>query len=127
MNKKIKVIDLLMEISKGNVKHGTKFNVLYKNNLKRKVYYDANEPNAFACIKNVFDDLPMYDEVRFNEEVEILEDEEEIEILDLNKVYFRDGTELVYKLMYSKINELVEKVNKLEKNKVDYIQPYKED
>ncbi len=127
MNKKTTIIDLLMEISKGNVKHGTKFNVSYKNNLKRKVYYDANEPNAFACIKNVSDDLPMYDEVRFNEEVEILEDEEEIEILDLNKVYFRDGTELVYKLMYSKINELVEKVNKLEKNKVDYIQPYKED
>lgn len=127
MNKKIKVIDLLMEISKGNVKHGTKFNVLYKNNLKRKVYYDANEPNAFACIKNVFDDLPMYDEVRFNEEVEILEDEEEIERLDPNKAYFKDGTELVYELMYSKINELVENVNKLEKNKVDYIQPYKED
>lgn len=139
MNKKIKVIDLLMEISKGNVKHCTKFNVLYKNNLKRKVYYDANEPNAFACIKNVFDDLPMYDEVRFDEEVEILEDEEDNDISCLNAFKLMEAPymakcldknsheEFMEHLKQSeveivhKIRELIEKVNKLDKkiNKED--------
>lgn len=131
MNKKITMIDVLIEISKGNVKHGTKFNVLYKNNLKRKVYYDANEPNAFSCIKNVSDDLPIYDEVRFNEEVEILEDEEEIDIQNIEELQtFSDSTVYDYNDIDRNrkvLNMLVKAVKKLDKNKVDYIQPYKEE
>lgn len=118
MNKKIKVIELLIEISKGNVKHGTKFNVLYKNNLKRKVYYDANEPNAFSCIKNVSDDLPIYDEVRFNEEVEILDDEEEIDIKMCEPEWFEQHRLEMNEVecdLAMKINEIINYLLKLDK------------
>ena len=47
-----------------------------------------------------------------------IEDEKEIqsiETLNPHDEYFRDGTELVYKLMYDKINEIAMKVNQLDK------------
>lgn len=55
---------------------------------------------------------------KLNSEVEIIEDEKEIqsiETLNPHDEYFRDGTELVYKLMYNKINEIAMKVNQLDK------------
>ena len=55
---------------------------------------------------------------KLNSEVKIIEDEKEIQSIEtLNPLdeYFRDGTELVYKLMYDKINEIAMKVNQLDK------------
>lgn len=55
---------------------------------------------------------------KLNSEVKIIEDEKEIqsiETLNPHDEYFRDGTELVYKLMYDKINEIAMKVNQLDK------------
>ena len=57
---------------------------------------------------------------KLNSEVEIIEDEEEIDIQSIETLnpydtYFKDGTELVYKLMYDKINEIAMKVNQLDK------------
>ena len=55
---------------------------------------------------------------KLNSEVEIIEDKKEIqsiETLNPHDEYFRDGTELVYKLMYNKINEIAMKVNQLDK------------
>ncbi|MBQ1551402.1 MAG: hypothetical protein IIZ67_04790 [Bacilli bacterium] len=51
-------------------------------------------------------------------EFEIIEDEKDIqsiETLNPYDTYFKDGTELVYKLMYDKINEIAMKVNQLDK------------
>ena len=116
MNKKIKVIELLSEISKGKNPVFRKHGGIYKNSVG-------------TFIISYFDKKMTHEEIVdfLNSEVEILEDEEEIERLDPNKVYFKDGTELVYELMYSKINELVEKVNELEKNKIDKIRPREEE
>ncbi len=47
----------------------------------------------------------------------IKDDKEIIKPLDPNEVYFKDGTELVYKLMYDKINELAMTVNKIMEEK----------
>ena len=51
------------------------------------------------------------------DEVEIKDNKEIIKPLDPNEVYFKDGTELVYKLMYNKINELAMTVNKIMEEK----------
>lgn len=109
-------------IAEKQIKSGTKFKDLTDNNY-------ADDSNIYRYENNNF--IGRWGGTNIllllKHDFEILEDEEEIERLDPNKAYFKDGTELVYELMYSKINELVENVNKLEKNKVDYIQPYKED
>ena len=41
----------------------------------------------------------------------------DIKELNPDEVYFKDGTDLIYKIMYDKINELIMKVNKMEKEK----------
>jgi len=121
MNNKIKLIGLFNE-SAANEEMPKR--IKFEGDI-----FELDEDNVYKSSENgnFLTDSINFNLSNLNDYVEILEYEEEIERLDLNKVYFRDGTELVYKLMYSKINELVEKVNKLEKNKVDYIQPYKED
>ena len=51
------------------------------------------------------------------DEIEIKDNKKIIKLLDPNEVYFKDGTELVYKLMYDKINELAMTVNKIMEEK----------
>ena len=119
MNKKIKVIELFNMIANGNIPK-----------MIMRCYEEYKWDESSGEYRRVEDKRRFSDEwvieSILNDEVEILEDEEEIERLDPNKVYFKDGTELVYELMYSKINELVEKVNELEKYKIDKIRPREE-
>ena len=109
MNKKIKGYELYKMIAECTLKEGNKF-------------IDENENNWEFDGSDFFvkDGYNTYTDLKFAKmDFEILEDEEEIQKLNPEECYFKDGTELVYKLMYNKINELVEKVNELEKNKVE--------
>lgn len=106
---KIKIIDLFNKKANGE-------------KIPQKIKYqgDIYELDYENCYKNTegyFTDSIYYDLSNLNDEVEIIEDEEEIglECLDPYDTYFKDGTDLVYKLMYDKINELIMKVNNLDK------------
>ena len=59
-----------------------------------------------------------YDFSSVRETVEIIEEQQDIDkikLLEPEEVYFKDGTELVYKLMYDKINEIAMRLNKIDK------------
>lgn len=121
MSKKIKVKELLNMMATGK-KMPTKIKYFdtvyeYNENISVDYFFSYN----FGYDKDYL--FSGHNTNILNDYVEILEDEEEIYIKQLNpnSTYFKDGTELVYKVMYDKINELVEKVNKIDKkiNKED--------
>ena len=104
----------------GELKHGTRFYVYSSCNDKDDkpflCEYDEHYPGTIWCID---DDMCKFnykiDFMRIlNYKVEILE-EKEIKLLDPNEGYFKDGTEWVYREMYNKINEIVYKINELNK------------
>ena len=80
MNKTIKVIDLLNMIAKGEIEDKRTFKLLFPNKIHRSIYYDDSEPNCLNRLKNVSDDEPIYDDIEFNDEVEIIEEQPEIDI-----------------------------------------------
>lgn len=61
--------------------------------------------------------LTLQDFNKLNDEVEIIKEEKEIEKLNPEECYFKDGTEFVYKLMYNKINEIIDEINSIKKEK----------
>jgi fatty acid-binding protein DegV len=118
MNKKIKIIDIFNIISKKDYEalplsievDGKKYNW-----DTMEHFYAREDKNR----EDLLELATIYDTVTFLDmNVEILEDStEEIEELNPNDIYFKDGTELVYKLMYDKINELVKVVKEIRKEK----------
>lgn len=116
MNKKIKVIELLNR--KANNEQMPKkvyfreYEYSYHNDDRTQGYYRCVYDSNWVALTTDFEILKI---LNSEIEVEILEDKKEIEELDPNKVYFKDGTEDVYKLMFNKINELVFVVNELDK------------
>ena len=57
------------------------------------------------------DDWLENETITLDTKIKIL-DKPIIEELDPNKCYFKDGTEFIYKEMYSKINEIIRNINK---------------
>ena len=114
----MKVIDLLNKIANGEE---VPEKILYKEKIfefdkLEKCYITSNFDNS------VMNDLSIYlddglNMNSLNDEVEILEEQQDIDIQPLNPQtnYFKDGTDFVYKLMYDKINELVQAVKQLDK------------
>ena len=111
MNKKIKMIELLNMIAKGELKNNTKFNIINEDGDIIKCKYSSTYPGYIWVIDN--------EEVSFNYkidhlrilsyEVEILEDNTE-EIEELKGLDIHTPS-----VLRDKINELVKAVNKLRK------------
>lgn len=108
MNKKIKVIELLSEISKGENPTFRKHGGDYKNSV-------------WTFINSYFDKKMTHEEIVdwLNSEVEILEDEEEIDIQNMgdlpidSNIHFYDNYSI--RANRVKINELVRAVKQLNK------------
>lgn len=124
MNKKIKMIELLNMISRGELKDKTKFKVYSsckdESDIPYICEYDKTEPGIIWCITSYDSKFNFkIDYMRIlNYYVEILEDnKEEIEELD------KDGTFEFNKIQHqaiidiqNKINELVKAVNEIRKD-----------
>lgn len=85
MNKTIKIIDLINMIARGKIEDKRTFNIVFPNKIHRSIYYDANEPNCLHRLKNVSDDEPIYDDIEFNDEVEIIDEEPEEKLTELQE------------------------------------------
>lgn len=146
MNKKIKVIELLNMIANGK-KTPQKFKLItpvLKNEIiftyseKYGAYFDEDDNSLPQSLSSNLSNLNSY--------IEILEDEEEIDIQGIEELVGKvnarinnktvDAEDLFYTISNiiislnnskEKTNQLVKAVKQLDKNKVDYIQPYKEE
>ena len=132
MNKKIKMIELLNMISRGELKDKTKFKVYSsckdESDIPYICEYDKTEPGIIWCITSYDSKFNFkIDYMRIlNYYVEILEDNteeiEEIEELNTSYAYLVDdeiakswsGSE---RILVDKINEIRDVVNKLRKEK----------
>ena len=126
MNKKIKMIELLNMISRGELKDKTKFKVYSsckdESDIPYICEYDKTEPGIIWCITSYDSKFNFkIDYMRIlNYYVEILEDNtEEIEELDEEWTYIEGQVEKTWSKseleLVNKINELVKAVNKLRK------------
>ena len=77
------------------------------------VYIDKNK-RAYVTLFGKEKDLNTQDLLNSTFKIKELK---RIRLLDPDVSYFKDGTELVYKLMYDKINELAMTVNKIMEEK----------
>lgn len=111
---KIRVIDLLNMISKGEE---VPKQIEYRANLYRldedKNYRDVVDGSYFV-------EGLSFNLANLSDEVQIIEEQQDIDIvcieeLDCTKNYFKDGTELTYKLMYERINHLIKAVKQLDR------------
>lgn len=123
----MKIIDLLNKIANGEIKDKTKFVIKFRGGIEREVFYDKKEPAFFNCIKNISDNEAVYDDVAFDDEIELLKNEENKENKKIEELkYSTEATEHGVKCSYeesillnmirenkSKINELVRAYNKL--------------
>lgn len=129
MNKKIKVIELINKIyDDDNIPKKLKYqNIVYKYDTVIHEYTATKEHSILYLISNCLNTRADWLDV----EVEILEDEEEIDIQNIEELQtYSDSTVYNYNDIDRNrkvLNMLVKAVKKLDKNKVDYIQPYKED
>lgn len=73
----MKVIELLTKIANGEIEDKRTFNIRFKNGLYRSIYYDKEEENCMCCLKNVSDDYSIYDDISFDDEIEIIEEQKE--------------------------------------------------
>ena len=73
----MKIIDLLNKIANREIKDKTKFRINW-GDMYRDFYYDDSEENQLQCLKNCSDNYSLYDDIKLNDEVEILEEEKEI-------------------------------------------------
>lgn len=130
MNKKIKGYELMKLIAEKKIKKGQKFLFTNADGVKEKIFWDGEnfkypEGEEKFVLKTVGDiEFAVGD-------FEILEDEEEIDIQNIEELQtFSDSTVYDYNDIDRNrkvLNMLVKAVKKLDKNKVDYIQPYKEE
>ena len=115
---KIKIIDL--------------FNKIAKEEAPEKIMYDGDIWNFDVSVQDYSDGTKYlfadymsdfaYKPEFLNDEVEIIEEEKEIEKLGKNFTFENDTSELAkndwqVSIISQKINELVEKINKLKKEK----------
>ena len=111
----MKIIELLNKIANGE---DVPDKIKYRNCIFEKTEGEGISPDYVNNNNEFFLEYISNEADSLNEIVEIIEDEKEIqsiETLNPHDEYFRDGTELVYKLMYDKINEIAMKVNQLDK------------
>ena len=109
----IDIIELLKRAKEGKEPNRIK--------IGDREYYRADDYPATSRITliNLYrnsdnDSCWSYDSnINLNTKIKIL-DKPIIEELEPNKCYFKDGTELVYKEMYSKINEIIRVINNKE-------------
>lgn len=122
----MKVIDLLVKIANGEIKDKTKFRIHW-GDMYRDFYYDGSEENQLQCLKNCSDDYSLYDDIKLNDEVEIIEDtpkeDKKIEKLDLSDWWEITSSEdckpemlaVIFnknvKAFSKKINEIIDKIN----------------
>jgi len=108
MNEEIDIIELLKRVKEGKAPKIIQFN-------RRTHTFVDNEKQIAYLYKDINNDYWEYElgVVDFNTKIKIL-DKPIIEELEPNKCYFKDGTELVYKEMYSKINEIIKWINNKE-------------
>ena len=98
-----KLEDKKITIEKGEFKE---FIVFIDKNKRAYIHIFGKEKDLNTC------DL-LNSTFRIKEQKNV--DIQEIQSLNPNDNYFKDGTELVHKLMYGKINELVMAVKQLDK------------
>ena len=67
----MKVIDILNKIANGEIEDKTMFKITW-NDMYRECYYDKNEDNELDSLKNISDDYPLYDDIRLDDEIEII-------------------------------------------------------
>ncbi len=111
MAKTIKIIDLLNKIANGE-------EVPERIKTNNRIYHYCFRCDTYEDEKEKDIVIPI-DKYCLNGIVEIIEEQQDIDkikTLNPEEVYFKDGTELVYKLMYDKINEIAMRVNKISKN-----------
>ena len=105
----MKVIDLYVKIANGEIKDKTKFRIHW-GHIYRDFYYDGSEENQLQCLKNCSDDYSLYDDIKLNDEVEIIEDipkeDKKIEKLVINKIEDREHYNIK-----KKVNEIIDKIN----------------
>lgn len=121
MNKKIKIIDILNMIAKGELKNKTKFKVYSSckddSDIPYICEYDKTEPGIIWCITKYDSKFNFkIDYMRIlNYYVEILEDNtEEIEELLTIEDYECDKTDI--RLNRDKINEIIRYIKRKEKD-----------
>lgn len=121
----MKVIDLLIKIAKGEIKDKTIFRKNW-GDMYRDFYYDGSEENQLQCLKNCSDDYPIYDDIKLNDEIEIIEDtpKEDKKIEKFKVIKDNEGgnvllnydnknyiISVVDAIMLDKINEIINKIN----------------
>ena len=120
---KIKIIDLLIKIAKKEAPKRIKFqNKIWDFDNDAQDYNDRKK----YLLADYMNDY-IYKSVFLNEEVEIIEEEKEIEKIRMNgNCFFSESIEAwinkekssaYYEFLSNKINELVDEVNKLKKEK----------
>ena len=126
MNKKIKMIELLNMISRGELKDKTKFKVYSsckdESDIPYICEYDKTEPGIIWCITSYDSKFNFkIDYMRIlNYYVEILEDNtEEIEELKytLSECYYTEKDREYFKNANNTINKLVKAINSIRKDK----------
>lgn len=104
MNEKIDFIELVKRVKKGNAPKKIK--------VENRIYeFNENHTcinNMYCTTGGLFGGIYLLNLLNnFNTEIIILDNNCAIQELDPNDCYFKDGTELVYKEMYWKINEII--------------------
>ncbi len=134
MNKKIKGYEVMKLIAENKIKEGQGF--LFTSaagDVEEKICWHGDNFRCIDSERNYL--LGSIGDIDFaTGDFEILEDEEEIDIQGIEEIkgivaidergYITRET---FEDFVNKINDLVKATKKLDKNKVDYIQPYKED
>ncbi len=103
----IDIAELLKRVKEGNAPkeimiNGDKYDYFKDWMTLDETYFTK----AHGCEENI-----CYWEMDFMTKIKIL-DKPIIEELNPRECYFKDGTELVHKKMYDKINEIVRRINK---------------
>lgn len=96
MGKVYKGYELMQAIAEGEIKSNQRVNSTDKTYIDCKIDFILKD-NA----KNIM-----------NKDFELIEN---IREMNPKEIYFKDGTDIVNKIMYDKINEIIREVNKMQK------------
>lgn len=110
----MKGYELIKEIADGKIKENTQIEVHDLTVLDKVIAIIEYKNGRLNWVEGTFDTSYL---VSLNCYFKIIEEQQDIDIQPLNPQtnYFKDGTDFVYKLMYDKINELVQAVKQLDK------------